>query len=648
MVRYRWVMAAIAAAAGVLYAWRLGANGLHPYYAPAVKSMSVSWKAFLYGGYDPAASITLDKLPGAFMVQALSARIFGFHTWSVLLPQVLASVLTVLVLYRVVNRWQGPVAGLAAACLYALTPAVAALARAEISDAILVLLLVLAADAWQRAVSTARTASLVLCGVWVGLAFQAKMVQAWGVLPAFALVYLVSAPTTWGRRLAQVGVAGVVTGVVSLWWVVMVALTPASSRPFIDGSQDNSVWSMVFGYNLFDRYGEGRPAWWYLLGDGTAPQVGWLYPIALVGLVCGVWWRGRAPRTDPVRAGFLMWGLWLLVHAVALSTGRVAHVFYVIAIAPAVVALAVGGLAALWKAYAAGESWRRWVLPATAAVTAGWAGYLSSRFPDFLPWMVAAVAGVGTVATLGLVLAAVLSRHGPKSPPWPGSDVEAASRPGADARDVRRLGIAAAMASVVAMVLAPAAWALSTVDPSHTGSAIGPSAGVGGDAAAVAAGVINPAALGPGAGAGARPGLVPAARTRLLGAGTAAAPGAAGIADRTSPRGQQLLDYLTSQHQGQKYLVATQAAESASDLLLSGKSVLPMGGFGGRAPFPTTDQLADMVAGGQLRFILLAPARPDPARRPAWVAAHCRTVESALYGGQQRAELLYDCQPPSS
>ncbi|MDT5028400.1 MAG: hypothetical protein QOE61_4826 [Micromonosporaceae bacterium] len=313
----RPVLLALAAASAALYGWRLNGNGLHEYYAPAVKSMSVSWKAFLYGGYDPAASITLDKLPGAFMVQALSARIFGFHTWSVILPQVIASVVTVLVLYRVVRRWRGPVAGMFAAAAYATMPIVAALARAQISDTLLVMLLVLAADAWQRAVGTARLRSLLLCGLWVGLAFQTKMVQAWGVLPAFALVYLVAAPGMLRRRLAHVGLAGLVTVAVSMWWIVLVLLTPTSSRPYVDGSTDNSPLSMVFGYNLLDRYrsGDGAPPgglqgidWGYLLGDGVAPQVGWLYPLALVGLVVGVWWRGRASRTDPVRAGFLMWG----------------------------------------------------------------------------------------------------------------------------------------------------------------------------------------------------------------------------------------------------------------------------------------------------------------------------------------------------
>jgi 4-amino-4-deoxy-L-arabinose transferase-like glycosyltransferase len=204
--------------------------------------------------------------------------------------------------------------------------------------------------------------------VWVGLAFQAKMVQAWGVLPAFAIGYLVAAPASVRRRLAQLGLAGLVCAAVSGIWIVLVLLTPSSSRPYVDGSLDNNPLAMVFEYNLSARYGvssdaavsfgvPGGPAatdstnWQFMFRDGVASQVGWLYPLALLGLVVGLVVRWRAPRTDRARAGYLMWGLWLLVYAVAFSAGRVAHTFYVVAVAPAVAALAAGGLVALWAAY---------------------------------------------------------------------------------------------------------------------------------------------------------------------------------------------------------------------------------------------------------------------------------------------------------
>ena len=217
------------------------------------------------------------------------------------------------------------------------------------------------------------------------------MVQAWGVLPALALVYLIAAPGWLHRRIGHVVLAGAVTVAVSMWWIVMVLLTPASARPYVDGSQDNSPLAMVFEYNLLSRYGVGSDttvgfagpdahgAWAFMIGDSVAPQVGWLYPLALIGLIVGVWCRGRAPRTDLVRAGFLMWALWFVVHAVAFSTGRVAHTFYVIAVAPALAALAGGGLVVLWRVYRRG-GWQQWFLPlAEKAVSTPGAGRVGDR-----------------------------------------------------------------------------------------------------------------------------------------------------------------------------------------------------------------------------------------------------------------------------
>jgi len=243
-----------------------------------VNSMSENWRAFCTRGYDPAASITLDTLPGAFMVEALSARVFGFSTWSILLPQVVETVVAILVLYGVVRRWLGPAAGLFAAAAFATTPIVAALAHAEISDTLLTLLLILAADACLRAVAGGRLGWLLLAGVWVGLAFQTKMVEAWGVLPALALVYLLAAPGRMRRRLGHVLLAGFVTFAVSMSWIVMVLLTPPSARPYVDGSLDNSPLAMVFEYNLLSRYGVGSdttPGFGEPGGNGARCRLCW-------------------------------------------------------------------------------------------------------------------------------------------------------------------------------------------------------------------------------------------------------------------------------------------------------------------------------------------------------------------------------------
>ena len=255
----RPVLLAIAAVAAFLYAWNITQAGLAPFYSVAVKSMSESWKAFFYGAFDPKATITIDKLAGSFLPQALSARIFGFHPWSLALPQVIEGVIAVLVMYRVVRRWAGVTPGLLAAALFTLTPIAASMFGHSMEDGALTLCLVLAADAYQRAVMEARLRSLIWSGVWVGLGFQAKMMQAWMILPALAIGYLIAAPAPLRRRIGQLSVAGVVMLAVSLSWISLYTFTPASDRPYVDGSTDNSAAAMVFGYNGLERFGISIP-----------------------------------------------------------------------------------------------------------------------------------------------------------------------------------------------------------------------------------------------------------------------------------------------------------------------------------------------------------------------------------------------------
>ena len=255
----RWALLLIAALAGLSYAWALNRDPLEPYYAAAVRSMSMSWHNFIFGSFDPAGTITLDKLPGAFWVQALAVRAFGFHPWVIVAPQAVEGVLTVLVLYRAVSRLAGPAAGLIAAAVLAVSPATVALNRGNISDSLMILLLVLAADAVSGALDRGSQGRLLLAGLWVGLAFQAKMIEAWIVLPAFALTYLLAANGPLARRIGQVLVAGVLAGAVSLAWMAAVSLVPAAHRPYLDGSHNDSFYQQVFVYNGFGRFGDHTP-----------------------------------------------------------------------------------------------------------------------------------------------------------------------------------------------------------------------------------------------------------------------------------------------------------------------------------------------------------------------------------------------------
>ena len=325
----RPALLAIAAVAAVAYGWGMAGASVEPFYGAAARSMSESWHDFIFAAFDPAGTVTVDKLPGALWVQALSLRIFGFHIWALVLPQVVEGVLTVLVLYRAVRRLAGPAAGLTAAAVLAVTPITVLLSRGNVSDSLLILLLVLAADATSAALLTGSLRQLLLAGVWVGLAFQAKMIQAWLALPALAAAYLLAAPAAKLRtRCAHVALAGLVTAVVSLSWMTAVSLVPSQDRPYVDGSADDSVYTQVFDYNGLGRLtgnwatvaGPPSPivvaavesgqlltaetfgikaSWHRLLACPFAAGSGWLLPAAVAGALGVLISRRRQGQARP-------------------------------------------------------------------------------------------------------------------------------------------------------------------------------------------------------------------------------------------------------------------------------------------------------------------------------------------------------------
>jgi len=306
-------------------------------------------------------------------------RAFGINTWAFVLPQVVEGILTVLVLYRAVRRLAGPGAGIVAAFVMAASPVTVLLNRGNISDSLLILLLVLAADATSRALTTGRLRSLLLAGLWVGLAFQAKMTQAWLVLPALWLAYLIASPAR-GRRLGHVVLATLVTALVSLSWMLAVTAVPSHDRPYVDGSDDDSVFTQVFDYNGIFRFEHasafetsvgplapflvvdlekrtflnastafiGR-SWHRLLSGPLGRDTAWLLPASILAAVGVVVSRRRRRRYDPVRACCVLWGTWLVVTVVAFSDGSYLNSYYTAALTPAIAALCGVGLSAAWR-----------------------------------------------------------------------------------------------------------------------------------------------------------------------------------------------------------------------------------------------------------------------------------------------------------
>ena len=404
--RRPWPLLALLAGTAVLYLWNLTASGwANSYYAAATQSATRSWQAWLFGSLDAGNVVTVDKPPAALWVTGLFARVFGFSSWTVLAPQALAGVASVWLLYAAVKRTNGQAAGLLAGAALALTPVATLMFRYNHMDALLVLLLVAAAYATVRALERASLPWLLLAGTAVGFAFLTKMLQGFLTLPALALVYLVAAPATLWKRLWHVAAAGAAVVVSSGWYVALVSLWPASDRPYIAGSTDDSILQLALGYNGLGRIfgGDGNPGGGggfnggnlsfggssglgRMFGAAFGTEVSWLLPAALVGILAGLWFTRRAGRTDRTRAALLLWGCWLVVTALVFSLmSGIIHPYYSVALAPAIAAGVAISARELWRGRAHAPV--RYVLAAMVAVTGVWTFILLDRYPDWLPWL---------------------------------------------------------------------------------------------------------------------------------------------------------------------------------------------------------------------------------------------------------------------
>jgi 4-amino-4-deoxy-L-arabinose transferase-like glycosyltransferase len=607
----RAALTLVAAVTAASYAWAINRDPLEGYYAAAVRSMSMSWHDFIFGAFDPAGTVTLDKLPGAFWIQALAVRALGLHTWVIVAPQAVEGVLTVLVLYRAVRRLAGPTAGLIAAIVFAVSPATVALNRGNISDTLMILLLVLAADAASAAITSSRPGGsqgqLILAGVWVGLAFQAKMIEAWLLLPALGLAFLIAAPGRAVRRLRQLAVAAVVTGVVSLAWITAFSLVPAAHRPYADGSHDNSVYQQVFVYNGFGRLGDQTPLQLLagqgislqrvapgqapapdrLLRGGLGRDSGWLLPAALAVAGWGLLARRRAPRGDPLRAGLVLWGGWLLTLAVTFSVTTTLNAYYTAALTPAVAAILGAGLAAAWSARRPAASLLAG-LAVVAAGTAGYAAWLLSTGTGVPGWVVPAVLAAGLAAVAAAATALVRGRPGPGS----------AGASGAARRD--RVLAAALGTGLVAALLGPAVAAASIVGQDR-GAFDTP---------------YEPAAE--------------AAAVQLL---------FVQLPEQVRP----LLPQLEKAQFGAPDLLAAQSSALAAVFIYdSGQEALPLGGFTGTIPSPTLARVQADVRMGQFHLVIV-PARAHRGPVLRWIVAHCRPVP-----GIDPALRTFFCLPPDA
>jgi 4-amino-4-deoxy-L-arabinose transferase-like glycosyltransferase len=659
-----WVrpaLLALLALTAVLYLWDLGASGwANSFYSAAVQAGSKSWKAFFFGSSDSSNFITVDKPPASLWVMEISARIFGLNFWSVLVPQALEGVATVGLVYLTVRRWFTAQAALLAGVVLALTPVAAMMFRFNNPDALLALLLTGSMYALVRGLEKAQTKWLVLAGTLLGFGFLTKMLQAFLIIPALVIVYLLAAPTGWWRRVWQVAVMGVATLVAAGWWVAAVALTPAADRPYVGGSQNNSIFNLIFGYNGFGRLTGNETG--SIVGGGGAGTTGglwgptgltrlfntdfgnmmsWLLPGALLMGAALLVFTIRARRTDRERAALLLWGGALVGIGLVISLSKgIIHPYYTVALGPPLAGLVGIGTMALWQRRS------RWAarscLAAALLATAVWGFVLLDRTPTWFPFLrfvVIVLGGLGAVAILV---------H-----PW------LRTTPKLAVSLVAGLGLGAALVtplfSTVATAATPHAGAIPSVTPTPTGGAAGPGGGgfpggafagaphrfVGGGSPGFAAPGGGPPAgrgfpggfprggfTGGGFPGGGLPGGGFGGGAARFGAGGGPGGGFLGSSS-SSPALTKLLQAGAGHY---TWVAATVNSNSAAGYqLASGDPVMAIGGFNGTDPAPTLAQFEKFVAQGKIHYFIAgggaggfgSGVRGDDASQiTTWVEGH--------------------------
>ncbi|MBK8074169.1 MAG: glycosyltransferase family 39 protein [Kineosporiaceae bacterium] len=585
------------------YLLNLTANGwANAFYSAAVQAGSTGWEALFYGSLDGANSITVDKPPAALWVMVASVKLLGLNSLAILLPEVLMGVASVAVLHAAVKRAFGAPAGLIAGMVLALTPVAALMFRFNNPDALLTLLMVLAAWATLRAVEAGAIRWMVWAGVFIGFGFLTKTLQVMLVVPTLGLAWVIMARTTLRRRMVGAFAAVAAMVVSGGWWVAIVELVPASARPYIGGSQTNSFLELTFGYNGLGRIngeetgsvgggnGWGTTGIGRMFNDAIGGQISWLIPSALILLVAGVVLRGRAPRTDLRRAGYLVWGGWLLVTGLTFSfMAGIFHEYYTVALAPAVAALIGMGAAEAWERRSGIAG--RVVLAAATWVAGVWSFALLSRTTEYGDWLRYSVLVVSVVAAAGLL---VVHR-------------------------LRRVVVAGVVAAALVSGLAgSAAYTATTISTAHTGSIVtaGPRTGngpggLGGGPGGMGGGMPagGPGAMQGGVQGGMQGGTTGVMPTPPNGAGPGGQPGGpiggmGGLLNASTPSAE-LVTALRTDAESYTWVAAAIGSQQAAGLQLGSElPVMAIGGFNGSDPSPTLAQFQAHVAAGEIHYLV--------------------------------------------
>jgi 4-amino-4-deoxy-L-arabinose transferase-like glycosyltransferase len=622
----------------VLRFYKLGAYSIgNSYYAATVKSMLTSWHNFFFAAYEPGGSVTVDKPPLGFWLQAASAYVLGVNGFALALPQALAGTLSIPLLYGLVRRQFGRWAGLIAALALAVTPVAVSAERNNTIDGLLVFVLLLATWAFWRATRSGRLHHVLLGAVLVGLGFNVKMLQAFLPLPAFYLLYLLGARVRWGKRLVYLGLATVALLAVALSWAIAVDLTPPEDRPYIGSSTNNTVMELIVGHNGLKRLnvlqffraddagaqpaarpagqqapplppgggqnppgnrpvppgggpgtnapgGDGRntevgePGWLRLLTEPLVGEAGWLLPVALLGIPLVLLMLGRPWPLSSKHLALALWAAWLLPEVVYFTfNSALWHAYYLIMLGPPLAALVGATAWALWRLVRR----RRWLgLAALALIAAATLLVQFNALGNRLGYVafVLAVAAPLLLGGLALLGGAMPQKR------------MVLARPG--------LSLA-----ILSLLVAPLLWSGLTALNENPNVALprsGPDTG----------------------------------QQNQMPGGVAAAQDA-------------ILDYLLAHTDPETYLVAGLSSHDVSGYILAtGRPALTFGGFNGGDDVVTVERLAAMVESGELRYVLggqeLSRSKPEIGR---WVQRTCTAVKvpGLLASGPGQPAVLYDC-----
>ena len=608
-VLQRATLLGLLAVTAVLYLWNLSESGwANSFYSAAAQAGSVNWEAFFFGSSDAANSITVDKPPMSLWFMALSIKLFGLSSFSILLPEALMGVASVAVLYATLRRRFSAGTAILGGAVLALTPVAALMFRFNNPDALLVLLMSLATYFTLRGVEDGRIRWVIWAGVMVGFGFLTKQLQVFLILPALIAVYTWASPRRVATRLLHL-LAGLGALLVSAgWWVAIVELMPASMRPYIGGSQTNDFLELTFGYNGFGRLtgaetgsvtggvgaagAAGGTSQWGATGlfrlfeNEFGGQITWLLPAALVLAVVSYLLLRRAGRTSVRRATLSLFVVWLMVTALAFSfMAGIFHAYYTVALAPAIAGVVAIGASLLWERRAA--LWARIVMASLVLITAFWAWSLLNEAPTWLPALKVVVLILAVIAAGMLLLT-------PRS---------------------RSLSIATASVAIAAILLAPLAYTIETVNTAHSGGIVtagptvagsgfggGPGGGPGGAPGAFGA----PNGTAPG-GAGGTAGTAPggtAPNPGAFGGRTGGRGGAGGLLNAASV-GSALTAVLEKNASSYTWVAAAVGSNSAAGYqLATGDPVMPVGGFNGSDPSPTLAEFQKLVSNGEIHYFI--------------------------------------------